>query len=141
MNILHWFPNPRKFVNEVLEILWFGCFVVKGVLQLLRYYVLADAEVWEASQKVRIAVLVTWIRSKCLASGLLSQGLKHRCSALSPSQAIFMCPPVKSWYDASSWRVSAIPYRPDSLLRYAHWSFWTPGVIRLPLPSVAFISL
>jgi len=51
-----------KFVNKVLEILCFGGFVAEGVLHLLRDYMLANAEVWEASLKARMILQfkITW---------------------------------------------------------------------------------
>jgi len=49
--ILCWFSNPWKFVNEVLEILRFGCFIMEGVLHLLCDYIVANADVWETGLK------------------------------------------------------------------------------------------
>jgi len=62
MDILRGFPDSGKFVNKVLKILWFGCFVTEGVLHLLRDYILADAEVWEAGLKARMILQfeITW---------------------------------------------------------------------------------
>jgi len=63
-----------------------------------------------------IAILVAWIMSKCLASGLLDHGLKHLWRVLLPSHVTWIAPPHKSWDLASSRMVTAIPYKPDMSL-------------------------
>jgi len=64
-----------------------------------------------------IAALVAWMMLKCLASGLLDHGLKHRWRALSPSHATWIAPPHKSWNLASLRMVTAILYKPEILLQ------------------------
>jgi len=68
-----------------------------------------------------IVVCVAWIRSKCLAKGLLVHGLKHWWRALSPSQVMVIVPP-RSWYkdlDGGSYPIYFAPVR--TLIFWISW--------------------
>jgi len=115
-------PSPWNLSMVLWHCVWWCCQCSFAVVSILMFRCsitvrMALVSSWcprtcsqdHASRVFLIAVHVACMRSKCLARGLLFQGLKHWWSALSPSQAILICPPAKSWCMDSSFKVSAIP--------------------------------